>query len=346
MTLYLATQKGLFIISKQDDHWQVAHSAEERLASSIAADALYPNIAVDPLKPQRLFYTDGQEGVWCSDDAGTEWRRVSEGFPQNRITSLMISSLERVGEYGVIYVGTEPSAVYRSEDSGETWQECTGLTDLHSKPGWSFPPRPETHHVRYIEADPVHAGKLFVAIEAGALVFTPDAGQTWQDRVYGSPYDTHQLATHPGAPGKLWSAAGDGFFESDDSGKTWQREEDGLQFKYCWSVAVDSADPATILLSASPSPRAAHSAERAESTIYRRTNDHEPWNEVQGCLPKSVRAYILLANPAEAGVFYAAANMDSIYRSSDAGAAWQRMDIRWPENYDGVRVYNLAVTET
>jgi photosystem II stability/assembly factor-like uncharacterized protein len=345
MTLYLATQKGLFIIRKQDDQWQAVQPAGDGSALPLAADALYPGITVDPLKSQRLFYTEAI-GVWRSDNGGLEWQRVSEGLPQNRITSLMISSVERAGEYGVIYVGTEPSAVYRSEDSGETWQECTGLTDLHSEPGWSFPPRPETHHVRYIEADLEQVGKLFIAIEAGALVSTPDSGQTWQDRVFGAPFDTHQLATHPDAPGKLWSAAGDGFFQSDDSGKTWRRMEQGLRFHYGWSVAVDPGDPDTVVLSASPSPREAHSAEQAESAIYRRTNDDEPWSEVQDSLPKDVRAYILSANPAEAGVFYAAANIDCIYRSSDAGATWQKMRIVWPESYNGFRIFNMAVSGT
>jgi hypothetical protein len=45
--------------------------------------------------------------------------------------------------------------------------------------------------------------------------------------VSGGPYDTHELATHAQAPGRLWSAAGDGFFESENAGNSWRKCEDG-----------------------------------------------------------------------------------------------------------------------
>jgi hypothetical protein len=41
---------------------------------------------------------------------------------------------------------------------------------LPSSASWSFPPRPWTHHVRWIESDANNLDSVFVAIEAGALV--------------------------------------------------------------------------------------------------------------------------------------------------------------------------------
>jgi photosystem II stability/assembly factor-like uncharacterized protein len=66
------------------------------------------------------------------------------------------------------------------------------------------------------------ADRLFVAIEAGALVRTFDGGRTWRDRVRGGPYDTHTAVTNPLAPGRIYSAAGDGYFESTDAGDSWR----------------------------------------------------------------------------------------------------------------------------
>ena len=37
-------------------------------------------------------------------------------------------------------------------------------------------------------------GRLFAAIEAGALIRSPDCGATWQDRTAHGPRDTHQLS--------------------------------------------------------------------------------------------------------------------------------------------------------
>jgi hypothetical protein len=44
--------------------------------------------------------------------------------------SVSVSSLEREsnGGFNTVYVGTEPTAVYRSNDGGETWQKIAPLT--------------------------------------------------------------------------------------------------------------------------------------------------------------------------------------------------------------------------
>ena len=45
---------------------------------------------------------------------------------------------------------------------------------------WSFPPRPWTSHVRWIESDKNNPDYVFAAIEAGALVKSHDGGRTWK----------------------------------------------------------------------------------------------------------------------------------------------------------------------
>ena len=77
---------------------------------------------------------------------------------------------------------------------------------LPSAKSWSFPPRPETHHVQSILPDLAHPPRLHVAIEAGALVYSHDAGCTWCDQVSRPPRDTHCLAVHPLDPIRLHSS--------------------------------------------------------------------------------------------------------------------------------------------
>src|SRR5215469_9102165 len=85
------------------------------------------------------------------------------------------------------------------------------LNNLESSKSWSFPPRPWTSHVRWIESDGNKPDYVFVAIEAGALVQSRDGGRTWIERVEQGPYDTHTLGTHQKAPKRLYSSAGDFF---------------------------------------------------------------------------------------------------------------------------------------
>jgi photosystem II stability/assembly factor-like uncharacterized protein len=292
---------------------------------------------VDPQHPEQVYCGTFDQGLWRSRNAGVSWEHVSEGIDYEKVLSVAVSALEQTDGYGVVYTGTEPSALFRSEDRGNTWHELTALRELPSAPTWSFPPRPYTSHVRWITPDPLVAGRIFAAIEAGALVRSLDGGETWEDRKPNGPFDTHTLVMHRLAPDRLYSAAGDGIIEpgngfvrSDDGGETWYRPDEGLQYHYLWSVAANPADPDTIVISASRGPQQAHSLPYAESAIYRRSDGNQ-WQQVQAGLPapRGLLASVLAADEAEPGVFYAG-NNQGIFRSDDAGVNWEKLAIPWP----------------
>lgn len=180
--------------------------------------------------------------------------------------------------------------------------------------------------------DPFVPRRLHVAIEAGALLRSEDGGQKWRDRVPGGPKDTHTLAVHPRAPGRLYSAAGDGYFESADDADTWRRIIDGLKHEYCWSVAVSLADPDAILLTASKTAREAHIKASADSFVYRRTLG-ESWREMRHGLPTSQgrRIAVVAASAVEPDVFYLSTEGE-VYRSADIGAHWQQIAAEWAED--------------
>jgi photosystem II stability/assembly factor-like uncharacterized protein len=169
--------------------------------------------------------------------------------------SVSVSPIEdRTNGFNKVYVATEPSALYVSSDGGESWERMSGLNGLNSwksSSTWSFPPRPWTHHIRWIEPDVNNFDYIFVAIEAGALVQTHDGGITWIDRVKHGPYDSHTLVTHKKAPKRLYSSVGDSYFESFDYGESWINPIEGLRHHYLHGLAVDSTDPQTVTVSAS-----------------------------------------------------------------------------------------------
>jgi photosystem II stability/assembly factor-like uncharacterized protein len=304
-------------------------------------------LTADPELPGRMYCGTAGDGLWRSDDGGASWHPVGDETRDRQVTAVAVSPTEQ-GHNGarVIYVGTEPSAMFRSSDGGEHWEALGTLLDLPSAPTWSFPPRPDTHHVRWIAPDPVVSARLFVAIEAGALVRSEDGGRRWEDRVPSAPIDTHTLVVHGREPTRLYSAAGDGYFESQDGGTTWQTQENGLRHRYAWACIVDPEDPDTILLSSSSGPMAAHSADRAESRIYRRTGGGK-WQPMTDGLPPANGTTIsaLAADPHERGVVYAANNR-GVFRSRDMGETWRQLDVTWPSRYVAQRVAGLAVSRT
>ncbi len=305
-------------------------------------------LAVDPLDRAHVWCGTARAGVWRSADAGATWQRSGGEFPDVAVSGIAVAPRREAGGPSTVYAGTDPTALYRSDDGGESWRELSSLLALPSAATWSFPPQPSTSHVRWITIAPADADTVYVCIEAGALVRSRDRGESWIDRMPDGPRDTHTLAVHPMSPGRLYSAAGDGlttpghgYQESMDGGDSWMYPDEGLQHHYLYGLAVDPGDPDTAVVSAASSPWTAHDPRSAEATVYRRTGGG-PWREVREGLPApagTTRA-LLAAHAAEPGVFYALSNR-GLYRSGDAGVSWERLPVDVPGSGD---VRALAVT--
>jgi hypothetical protein len=273
-------------------------------------------LAADPLVRGRAWCGTHHRGMFRSDDGGTSWQLV--GLAGRLIMAVTASPVQQ----DVVWVGTEPSEVWRSGDAGTTWDQTSRLETLSSSPEWSFPPRPDTHHVRWIACHPLEPGRLWVAIEAGALVSTIDGGRTWRDRVPGGPWDTHELAIHHKAPNALRVSAGDGYFESDDAGATWRSPSAGLEVGYLRSVAIDPEQPEVIVVSASSGPHSAYVAGRSDGRLYRRVA-HERWERVRDGWPEPASTIApLLCAGANAGELWAA-DERGVHRSDDGGKSWR-----------------------
>lgn len=342
-TLYVAMQDELLIISKQRGQWQI----DRHLAG-----ANIQAVAVDPLRPEIAYSATYGKGLWRSDDAGASWHPAGDGLTYPEVTAVAVSETERVGGRGIVWAGTEPSAIFRSKDGGGHWEEKSGLRALPSSTTWSYPPRPWTHHVRWITPDTTVEGRVFVSIEAGGVMRSLDSGESWEDRRPDGPLDAHTIRSHRLAPGRLYAAAGDGlsapgrgYTESKDGGCTWHRFGSGLRHHYLWGLVVDPHDPNTQLVSAARSPEAAHDSANAESTVYLRTGE-SPWIEIQSGLPEPRRTLVatLAALNSRPTIFYLACNR-GIYHSPNSGRNWEPLPIPWPERFLQQRPQGLAVGE-
>ena len=275
-------------------------------------------LASDPLVHGRAWCGTRQGGMFRSDDDGRSWQPI--GLAGRLIMTVAASPAER----DLVWAGTEPSEVWHSRDAGNSWEQTGALETLPSSSEWSFPPRPETHHVRWIACHPAEPERLWIAIEAGALVSTIDGGRRWRDRVSGGPYDTHELAIHRKVPDTLRVSAGDGYYESDDAGATWQSPSTGLEVGYLVSVAIDPEQPDVVVISAASGPFSAYRAGRSDGRIYRRVAS-DGWERVNDGWPEpaSTIAPILRAGT-KAGELWAA-DERGVHRSDDGGKSWRRV---------------------
>ena len=291
-------------------------TGEGRVVVAKAPDRSRPTcLAVDPHEPGRAWAGTGAHGILASDDGGLTW--VASGLTGRHVTAVMCSPVRAE----LVWAGTEPSAVFRSDDAAESWQPTGDLSRLSSSDEWAFPPRPETHHVRWIAGHPGDAGRLWVAVEAGALVRTPDGGESWLDRTTDGPRDTHELAAHPDRPELLRVAAGDGYFESADGGGNWSAPRDGLEVGYFRSVAIDPGDPGTVLLSGATRPRSTYVAGHSDGRVFRRTG-RGPWERIRTGWPDPPETIAPLLIPGTAPGEFWAADERGIHRSIDGGRSW------------------------
>jgi photosystem II stability/assembly factor-like uncharacterized protein len=162
MPILVATDREVVVVEAESSTSVLAQGLSDR-PTCLAADALVLG---------RAWCGTQRGGVFRTDDGGRSWRPV--GLAGRLIMAIAASPVER----DVVWVGTEPSEVWRSADGGTTWEQTSRLETLSSSSEWSFPPRPDTHHVRWVACHPLVPGRLWVAIEAGALVSTIDGGRT------------------------------------------------------------------------------------------------------------------------------------------------------------------------
>jgi hypothetical protein len=230
----------------------------------------------------------GGDGVWRYDGA---WSRMPF---EGDVFSIAVTA------DGTVYAGTEPSALYRSRDGGETWEELDALQRIPSKPNWSFPPRPWTSHVRWIAPSPHDLRVLLVGIELGGLMRSDDGGATFADHAPGAQPDVHSLTWHPREPGRAYEAGGGGSAWSRDGGATWERVDSGRDRHYTWAVAVDPEDPDRWWVSASTGPYAAHGRGDAQARIYEWRGD--AWSDVSGPLQAMPYAFAQIDGRLVAGL--------------------------------------------
>lgn len=307
-------------------------------------------LAYDPQNEMRIYCATYGHGLWKSEDGGEHWRALGKinpyhgplygnGIKSSRITSVAVHPNKKSNGNSIVYVGTEPSMLYYSEDNGESWSEFSEIQTLPSKGNWQFPPRPHTNHVRWITPSFSNEDHLGISIEFGAFISTADHGVSWRDRPFLSPLDTHTLLAHPQSPGRLYAACGDGlmadghsYAESGDEGRSWKFISKGLEsHPYLYNMVLNPNNPNDRLVSAAKNASQAHH-DSLYTTVYRKKGD-QPWEEIAEGLPQEdTYIHTLAADPMESDVFYAM-NNHGIYRLNRNESIWRRMEIDWKEKY-------------
>ena len=248
-------------------------------------------VAGHPTDPMVFYFGAVAGGVWKTEDGGTYWENISDGFLNtSSIGALAVSP----SDPNVIYAGSGETTirtdvsygdgVYRSTDGGKTWKHL-GLE--------------ETRHIGEIRIHPEDPDLVYVAALGHAFGPNPergvyrsrDGGANWEHVLFQSPragaVDLAMDATNP----RILFAT------------VWQTH------RHFWELSSGGPD----------------------STIYRSTDGGDTWTDIgrNRGLPKGILGKIgITVSPARPQRVWAIieAEKGGVYCSDDGGDTWEQLN--------------------
>ncbi len=294
-------------------------------------------------------------GLWVSDDgAGARWRRLAGGLDRPHIYSL---AARRIGDKVSIFAGTQPAALYRSDDFGESWTELASLRDVPGTDKWTFPPPPHIAHVKSTVFHPDEPATIFALVEQGALLKSVDDGTSWTELTsYSEPddeayRDTHRLVIGNDDSDVFFLATGEGLYRSGDGGASWDHlTQRGEQMGYPDFLFFDPRDENVVYLGgARLNPGRWRTEGLADSRILRSADAGRTWVELDHGLPTPVvRAFEAMTRHHWDGgmMLVIGTATGELYTSEDDGASWTCIaDDRAPVSKDHHHIVFLPPAE-
>lgn len=281
--------------------------------------------------------------VFRSDDLGATWHepaRPAVKFPEWTSTSLeRVWQLQPAGPSApdVVWAGTEPGALFRSGDGGETFEFVRSLWDHPQRPEWNAGFGGQAVHT--VLTDPRDPASVLVAVSTGGVYRTADGGQSWapsnsgiKAEFFPEPYPefgqcVHKVARDAVDPDRLYLQNHGGVYRSDDAGTTWAEIGKGLPADFGFAVATHPRRAGVayvypVIDGGDRFPPNHH------CRAYRTEDAGESWTELSAGLPNVPHYGIVLrdalrtddADPA--GVYFGTRNGE-VYASADEGESWQ-----------------------
>jgi hypothetical protein len=283
------------------------------------------------------------DGGYRTADGGQHWKKILEGDVR---TFTVDPHDERV-----VYAGSGPVRLWRSEDNGCSWEPLDGLLDVPEaiKNQWGVPAVYEgqfTPHVRHIFVHPEEVDLLYVSLEHGGIVVSHDRGESWQDVSAGIDYlDMHMLHNLPGDRQQYFVSSARGFFRTDDGGRQWRRAEDGMPWGYTELYSYSHewlfcpGEPHRMILGGAKGSPGVWRRENTKPGGHILLSDDEgkSWRNASN-LPDDMPwvPWVLLHHPTEEGTLFAGMGdgargfgfdpdvrgIGAFYRSEDRGETW------------------------
>jgi hypothetical protein len=346
----IGTRKGLFDIRRSGGSWRIAgrHFLGEPVTAVVrdgAANTILAALALGHFGAK----------VWRSDDDGANWREVAApAYPPKPADSAdkiewtlkVVWVLESGGRSGVVWAGTLPGGLFRSTDSGESWEINRGLWGRSERAEW-FGGGYDYPGIHSICVYPANPEQVLVGVSCGGAWLTRDGGQNWEVRSRGmyaafmpparrdDPViqDPHRIVQCAAQPDVFWCQHHNGVFRSTDDAASWHEVTAIKPSTFGFAVAVHPRDPQTAWFVPAKSDERRIPIEGR--FVVARTDDGGKTCEVLAAGLPGSEAYDLvyrhgLAVAEDGRTLAMASTTGGVWFSGDAGESWRALNARLP----------------
>lgn len=346
----IGTRKGLFLGRSTDRvSWDVERA-------ELGARGTF-SVAIDTRgsRPRVLAGATSDHwgsSVWTSDDLGRTWQESDHApvaFPEDSGAALARVWQIQPGpgdQPDVVWAGTEPSALFKSEDGGITYELVRGLWDHPHRPTWQ--PGGGGQCLHTVLPHPADPQRMTVAMSTGGVYQTVDGGQSWSpsnkgvaaDFLPGSPPPeygqcVHKVAFNRDQPEQMFLQNHGGVFRSDDGGGSWAPIGSGLPSDFGFPIVAHQQRTATAYVfplvgDFDRTPPA------SRCRVYRTDDAGDTWRALSNGLPQdgftaTVLRDAMSADDGDPLGLYFGTRSGAVFATPDEGESWHSVAQHLPD---------------
>jgi photosystem II stability/assembly factor-like uncharacterized protein len=338
----IGTRKGLWIARSSEERREWSLDGPHFLMSEVASCAVDTRRETPRLLVGVMSWHWGPQ-VLHSDDLGKTWRGESANaveFPKD--TGAALARVWQIApgpaeQPDVVYAGTEPSALFRSEDGGQSFAMVRGLWDHPHREHWQ--PGGGGQAIHTVVPHPTDLHRVTVAMSTGGVYRTLDDGDSWAPANKGIQAEfmppeqrypeygqcVHKVTANPSRPNRLYAQNHGGVYRSDDGGDVWTSIADGLPSDFGFPIVVHPHDPDTVYVFPLVGAEERFPPQ-GRARVWRSRDGGETWQAHGDGLPDGFYAGVMrdamCADDADPAGVYFGSRDGTIYASADDGETW------------------------
>ncbi|MCB1094522.1 MAG: exo-alpha-sialidase [Verrucomicrobiae bacterium] len=349
VVLAIGTKKGLFI----------AESAKNRRSFALRGPfgpgvAVYSTL-IDTRGTPRIYGSSCNAffgmNLLRSTDLGKTFKETKSApaFAKDDGRALAnIWALEPGKNRKELLCGVEPAALFRSRDSGDSWEMIPGISNHEHSRQWQPGNGGLCMHTILRDGQRVHLG-----ISTGGHYMSEDGGETFHAANKGvgagftpDPFPefgqcVHKIAGHKDAPGRLymqnhggwseWDGPGGprpdiGVLRSDDYGHSWYSIAKGLPSDFGFPIVVHPQNPDIVYVM--PLEPMTRTCPAGSPAVWRSENGGKSWKKLAVGLPKkttffTVQRDAMDVDECDSPALYFGTTTGQLWMGREGGEKWE-----------------------